>query len=216
LVAGIAHEIRNPLNSIRLSIQYIERRLGNNGVRAEDLRPVIEEVDRLSALLTNLLTFQRTRQPDLRDQPVMPVLQKCVSLVQPQADARNIEIRTETGPAELEARFDPEHLTQMLMNLLLNAIEAAGHNGTIDVRLEQHEAMARIQVHDSGPGLTEEQREHLFEAFYTTKADGTGLGLAVSRELATGMGGGLRYRNERPGATFEIEIPRSLCERQRY
>jgi signal transduction histidine kinase len=185
----------------------MERRLGNNGVRAEDLHPVIEEVDRLSALLTNLLTFQKTRQPDLRDVPVAPVVQKCVSLVQPQADARNIEIRTETGPSGLEARFDPEHLKQMLMNLLLNAIEAAGQNGTIDVRLKQDEAMTRIQVHDSGPGLTEEQKEHLFEAFYTTKADGTGLGLAVSRELATGMGGDLRYRNDRPGATFEIELP---------
>src|ERR1700683_1191756 len=207
LVAGIAHEIRNPLNSIRLSIQYMERRLGNNGVRAEDLHPVIEAVDRLSALLTNLLTSQKTRQPDLRDVPVAPVVQKCVSLVQPQADARNIEIRTETGPSGLEARFDPEHLKQMLMNLLLNAIEAAGQNGTIDVRLKQDEAMTRIQVHDSGPGLTEEQKEHLFEAFYTTKADCTGLGLAVSRELATGMGGDLRYRNDRPGATFEIELP---------
>jgi signal transduction histidine kinase len=206
LVAGIAHEIRNPLNSMRLSIQYLERRLPN-GVRAEDLRPVIEEVDRLSALLTNLLTFQKTRQPELRDLPVAPVVQKCVNLVQPQADAKNIEIRNDTGRPGLEARFDPEQLTQMLMNLLLNAIEAAGQNGTIDVRLEQRGAIARIEVHDSGPGLTEEQREHLFEAFYTTKASGTGLGLAVSRELATAMGGGLHYRNDRPGATFEIELP---------
>jgi signal transduction histidine kinase len=206
LVAAIAHEIRNPLNSIRLSIQYLERRLGGNGVRAEDLRPVIEEVDRLSALLTNLLTFQKTRQPELRDQPVAPVVQRCVNLVQPQADARNIEIRAEEGAPGLEAQFDAEQLTQMLMNLLLNAIEAAGQNGTIDVRVEQRGAMAHIEVHDSGPGLTQEQREHLFEAFYTTKANGTGLGLAVSRELAAGMGGSLHYRNDRPGATFEIEL----------
>ncbi len=118
-------------------------------------------------------------------------------------------MRADTGPSGLEARFDPEQLTQMLMNLLLNAIEAAGQNGTIEVRLEQHGAAARIEVHDSGPGLTEEQTEHLFEAFYTTKANGTGLGLAVSRELATGMGGGLHYRKDRPGATFEIELPGS-------
>ncbi len=126
LVAGIAHEIRNPLNSIRLSIQYMERRLGGNGLRAEDLRPVIEEVDRLSALLTNLLTFQKTRQPDLRDRPVAPVVQKCVDLVQPQAEARNIEMRADTGPSGLEARFDPEQLTQMLMNLLLNGPRPPG------------------------------------------------------------------------------------------
>ena len=207
LVAGIAHEIRNPLNSIRLSIQYLERRLGGNGVRAEDLRPVIQEVDRLSALLTNLLTFQKTRQPELRNRPLAPVVQKCVDLVQPQAAARNIEIRAETGPPGLEARFDSEHLTQMLINLLLNAIEAAGKNGTIDVRLAQRGAMVGVVVHDTGPGLTQEQSEHLFEAFYTTKANGTGLGLAVSRELAAGMGGGLRYRSDGLGATFEIELP---------
>jgi signal transduction histidine kinase len=214
LAAGIAHEIRNPLNSIRLSIQYLERRLGQHGARAEDFRPVIDEVDRLNSLLTNLLTFQKTPPPDLRDQPVAPILERCVNLIRPQAGARNIEILTESGALGVEARFDPEHLTQVLMNLLLNAIEAAGQNGTIEVRLEQHDATARIQVHDSGPGLTEEQNEHLFEAFYTTKPDGTGLGLAVSRELAAAMGGALRYRNDRPGATFEIELPR-VCQLQR-
>jgi signal transduction histidine kinase len=208
LVARMAHEIRNPLNSIRLAVEYVERRLGKNDVRAADLHSVLEEVDRLSSLLSNLLTFQKTRRPDLRDQPVAPVLEKCVSLIQPQADARNVKIRARTGVAGLQTRFDREHLTQMLMNLLLNAIEAAGQGGSIDVRLEQDEEVARIQVQDSGPGLTAEQKEHLFEAFYSTKAGGTGLGLAVSRELAEGMGASLRYRSDGPGATFEIELRR--------
>lgn len=215
LVAGMAHEIRNPLNSIRLAVEYVERRLGKNDVRAADLHSVLEEVDRLSSLLSNLLTFQKTRRPDLRDQFVAPVLEKCVSLIQPQATARNVKIRAKTGMADLETRFDREHLTQMLMNLLLNAIEAAGQGGSIDVRLEQDKELARIQVQDSGPGLTEEQKEHLFEAFYSTKAGGTGLGLAVSRELAEGMGASLRYRSDGPGATFEIELRRiGVCQRQ--
>ena len=93
------------------------------------------------------------------------------------------------------------------MNLLLNATQAAGENGAIEVRLEERNEGVCIQVHDSGPGLTEEQTEHLFEAFYTTKPDGTGLGLAVSRELVTGMGGALHCRNGSSGATFEIELP---------
>jgi signal transduction histidine kinase len=212
LVAGIAHEIRNPLNSIRLSIQYLERRLGIHGIRAEDLHPVIEEVDRLSSLLTNLLTFQKPRQPALQDRTVWPVLERCVSLVQPQANARNIGIHLETAQPRLQARFDAEQLTQVLMNLLLNAVEAAGQNGSVAVAIEERLDVVGIQVRDSGPGLSGEQKEHLFEAFYTTKAGGTGLGLAVSRELAAGMGGALRYRDDRAGATFEIELPRScLC-----
>jgi signal transduction histidine kinase len=206
LVAGIAHEIRNPLNSIRLSIEFLERRLGKQQVRAEDLHPIVEEVDRLNTLLTNLLSFQKTRQPELRNQPVTPLIKSCVSLVQAQANSRNIEIQTVTPEPGLEARCDPQQLTQVLMNLLLNAMEATGKDGGIDVRVEQRGEMVDIEVHDSGPGLSEEQREHLFEAFYTTRANGTGLGLAVSRELAIGMGGDLRYRNERAGATFVVEL----------
>jgi signal transduction histidine kinase len=222
LVAGIAHEIRNPLNSIRLSIQYLEQRLRANQVRPEDLGPVVEEVDRLNGLLTNLLTFQsvqpttaacvvraepRPREAILCDQPVAPVVERCIKLIQAQADARRIAVRTEMGPPDLEARFDTEHLTQVITNLMLNAVEAIGQDGTIDVRLEPRDGRVCIEVHDSGPGLTKEQREHLFEAFYTTKPEGTGLGLAVSRELAASMGAILRYANDRPGATFEIDLP---------
>lgn len=110
LVAGIAHEIRNPLNSIRLSIQYLERRLRDNQMRAEDLHPVIDEVDRLSSLLTNLLVFQKTREAILRDEPVEPVVRKCIALMQPQADSRAIEIRCESSAPDIEARFDLEQL----------------------------------------------------------------------------------------------------------
>jgi len=209
LVAGIAHEIRNPLNSIKLSIQYLERRILSKGLRAEDLHPVVEEVDRLSSLLTNLLTFQKTRQPALADRPVAPVLEQCLGLVRRQADVKNVSIRAENLGPEVEAHFDPEQLTQVLMNLLLNAVEAAGKDGTVKIRVAERDATIGIEVRDSGPGLSDEQKEHLFEAFYTTKEGGTGLGLAVSRELATGMGGTLHYRDNGRGATFEIELPRN-------
>src|SRR5439155_25987762 len=102
-------------------------------VRAEDLHPVVEEVDRLSSLLTSLLTFEKTREPAMRDEPVAPVLRRCIGLIQPQAVTRNIEIRAEMGHPDIEARFDPEQLTQVVMNLLVNAMEADGQNGTNDV-----------------------------------------------------------------------------------
>jgi two-component system sensor histidine kinase HydH len=207
LTAGIAHEIRNPLNSIRLATQYLEQRLRANQVQAADLRPVIEEVDRLSGLLTNLLTFQKTREPVLCDHAVAPVLEKCIRLVQPQADARKVTLKTEPGPPNVAARFDAEHLTQILTNLFLNALEAIGQEGTIESRVEPQADWVRILVRDSGPGLSKEQADHLFEAFYTSKAEGTGLGLAVSKELAEGMGASLRFEDGAPGATFVIDIP---------
>jgi signal transduction histidine kinase len=207
LTAGIAHEIRNPLNSIRLATQYLEQRLRANQVQAADLRPVIEEVDRLSGLLTNLLTFHKTREPVLCDHAVAPVLEKCIRLVQPQADARKVTLKTEPGPPNVAARFDAEHLTQILTNLFLNALEAIGQEGTIESRVEPQADWVRILVRDSGPGLSKEQADHLFEAFYTSKAEGTGLGLAVSKELAEGMGASLRFEDGAPGATFVIDIP---------
>lgn len=105
------------------------------------------------------------------------------------------------------------------MNLLLNALEAVGKNGTIDVRVKQRDGRVHICVHDSGAGLTEEQAEHVFEAFYTTKPEGTGLGLAVSRELVVNMGGALRFLNDgrldhKSGATFEVELPAARSKAQ--
>lgn len=207
LATGLAHEIRNPLNSIRLSIQYLERRMRDNQVRAEDLGPVIQEVDRLNSLLTNLLTFQRKREPAVRVGPVAPVVERCVRLIRPQAIARNTRVRVDLGAEGTEAAFDQEQLVQILTNLLLNAIEAVGQDGAVEVGIGRNDSRVSIRVHDTGPGLSEEQAEHLFEAFYTTKPEGTGLGLAVSHELAAGMGGALRYSNCAPGATFEIELP---------
>ena len=203
-VAGIAHEIRNPLNGIRLSMQLLEQRMRRGSVEPEQVQSVIAEVDRMDALLSDLLAFRDKKQAVLAEQNILPVIEKCVLLVQPQAGCARI--RVETEGADLRARIDGQRLTQAVMNLLLNALEA-DPQCDVRVRLCGSNRKVVIEVHDSGPGLSEEQGQHLFEAFYTTKPDGTGLGLAVSRELIAEMGGTLTYKNGSPGATFVIELP---------
>jgi signal transduction histidine kinase len=205
-VAGITHEIRNPLNGIRLSMQLLERRLQRGSVQSQDVARVISEVDRMDALLNDLLAFGEKKNVVLSDQDLVPIVRKCIQLVQPQEDKK---IRVEVKPegAELRARVDSQRLTQALMNLLLNAVEATPNSADIEVNMRQAAQTVTIEVHDSGPGLSEEQQRHLFEAFYTTKPDGTGLGLALSRELVGEMGGTLTYKNGSPGATFVIELP---------
>jgi signal transduction histidine kinase len=204
-VAGIAHEIRNPLNGIRLSMQLLEQRLKRGSVQPEDLGVVISEVDRMDALLNDLLAFKEKKPFVLGEQNLLPLIEKCVHLVQPQQGIG--KIRIEAGDPGLRASIDSQRLTQALMNLLLNAVEATQNHGDVKVNLYQTNQAVTIEVHDSGPGLDEEQRKHLFEAFYTTKPDGTGLGLAVSRELVEEMGGKLTYKNGSPGAKFIIELP---------
>jgi signal transduction histidine kinase len=206
IVAGIAHEIRNPLNSIRITIQVLERRLRKQAIAEESFRLVLAEVDRLDGLLQSLLVFRPEESGRLRRQPLRPVLERTMMLVKPHVRDRGILTELD-APSDIEAYVDGDHLHQAVMNLLLNAIDAAGPGGRVTIQVRENNSQVTISVRDSGPGLTGDQREHLFEAFYTTKAKGTGLGLAVTRTLLEQMGGGIQYIAGEAGAHFEILLP---------
>jgi signal transduction histidine kinase len=207
MAANIAHEIRNPLNGIRLTMQMLKQKLGKNEIRASDLELVIGEVDRLNALLGDLLAFREARKPNIEEQKLLPIIERCVELLQPQAQERKVTIRIQADNADAQAAVDAKHLTQVLTNLILNALAAVPIGGTIDLHLVRNGNGLSIDVHDTGPGVAPESREHLFEPFYTTRNEGSGLGLAVSRELVNSMGGALEYRDEGRGATFAIHLP---------
>lgn len=208
LAAGLAHEIRNPLNSIRLTVQLLERRLASNSIRSEDLKTVRNEVDRLSTLVNDLLDLQRSRQPRPEVQPVVPVLARCISLLERQAEMQNTRVCFEPPEEEIRALFDSQQLTQIVVNLLLNALEASPAGGAVHVRAFEEDGTARVEVQDEGPGLNGEQQEHLCEPFYTTKPSGTGLGLAVSRELIRSQGGNIFFAPSQAGACFVVELLR--------
>jgi signal transduction histidine kinase len=207
MAANIAHEIRNPLNSIRLTMQMLKHKLENNEIRTGDLDLVIGEVDRLNALLGDLLAFREARKPNLEQQNLLPIVERCVELLEPQAQERKIAICIHADDASAHASVDAKHLTQVLTNLILNALAAVPEGGTIDLHLVRNGTGFSIDVHDTGPGVAPESREHLFEPFYTTRNEGSGLGLAVSRELVNRMGGTLEYRDGGTGATFAIHLP---------
>ena len=209
LTAGFAHEIRNPLNSISLTVQLLERRLETNAIRREDLRTVRTEVDRLSVLLNDLLDLQRSRQPRPELRSIRPVLKHCVSLVEQQARMQNVIVHLDEASEDITGFFDSQQLTQTIVNLLLNALEASHNGGHVHMRALLKGGLAQVQVDDEGTGLGVEQQEHLFEPFYTTKPTGTGLGLAVSRELMRSQGGDLLYVASETGARFVVELPQS-------
>ncbi|MCW5981420.1 MAG: HAMP domain-containing histidine kinase [Bryobacteraceae bacterium] len=215
VVAGIAHEIRNPLNSIRLTVQMLARRLRGNEAAEESVPMVLAEVNRLDSLLKSLLVFGAGEPERPRRQPVRPILERTLALAKLQMRERSIEAELD-GPADLCACVNADHLQQAVMNLVLNAIDAAEPGGRVAVAFEQVDSRVRISVKDSGPGLTARQQEHLFEAFYTTKSSGAGLGLAVTRILLEKMGATIEYvpdadaHGDRPsaaGAHFRIELP---------
>jgi signal transduction histidine kinase len=206
VVAGIAHEIRNPLNSIRLTLEVLKRRLRKHNVGENEVALVTAETERLDKLLNSILVFGADEPGRLCRQPVLPVLARTMALVKPQVEDRGIATDVTASP-DLEATVDGDHLQQAMMNLLLNAIDAAGPGGHIHVSMQQNNGHVEIDVKDSGPGLTKEQQERLFEAFYTTKTSGTGMGLAITRTLLEKMGATIQYVASGPGAHFRILLP---------
>jgi signal transduction histidine kinase len=206
VVAGIAHEIRNPLNSIRLTARVLARRLHQEPGAAEPISLIIAEIDRLDSLLKSLLVFRAHETSKARLQPVEPILSRTIALVKPHAEDSGVTIALQSLP-ECTAWVDGDYLQQALINLLLNAIDASGSHGSVEITVTRTHSALAVGIEDSGPGLTPEQQDRVFEAFYTTKPGGTGLGLAVTKALLEKMGATIRSDNGSRGARFEVLLP---------
>lgn len=206
VVAGIAHEVRNPLNSIRLTIRVLARRLQGKPEAKEPIELITREIDRLDSLVKSLLVFRDEERPRLRRQRLWPVIERTLALVKPHAAEQGVEIEAD-GTRDCEALVDADFLQQALMNLLLNAADASGKGGRVRLSLTNGDSGTEIRVEDSGPGLSPEELDLVFEAFYTTKPGGTGLGLAVTRTLIEKMGGMIEYAGGATGGCFRVTLP---------
>lgn len=206
VVAGIAHEIKNPLNSLRLTTRLLARRLGGEPAVQEPAALITGEIDRLDTMLQSLLVFREDGAGRSKQQALQPIVERTLALVRPHARDRRVDLEVETPP-ECTAFVDGDYLQQALMNVLLNAIDFSGANGRVALTVAARERRLEIRVEDSGPGLSEEQQERVFEAFYTTKPGGTGLGLAVTRTLLEKMGGTIQASRGSRGAMFTLSLP---------
>jgi signal transduction histidine kinase len=207
VVAGVAHEIRNPLNSIRLTLELLRRRVLRGAVQRNEVEAALEEVDHLDHILARLLAFGRPGLEDRRVQDVRPLLERAVKMVQEQSQRSNVPIALEGGGEPLEADVDGLQVEQVLLNLLLNAIESSPGGRGVRVEAGRGEGVVRITVSDEGPGIPESFREHVFDPFFTTKESGSGLGLSVSREVVSHHSGELTFETNGRGTTFVLRLP---------
>lgn len=210
LSAGLAHEIRNPLASIEGAAAVLLREPPSEERRIEFLQIIQKECRRLNRLLTNFLDFAKPREPEFMTIQVEQILDSVIALAEHAIRRNRITFRKEVAGDLKELECDSEQLTQILLNLTINAIQAMPRGGEIVLSARRQDGNAVIEVQDQGTGISEKDLEKIFDPFFTTKETGTGLGLPVAHQIAARQGGVLTAaRNTDKGMTFSLEIPLS-------
>jgi two-component system sensor histidine kinase HydH len=207
LIAGVAHEVRNPLAGIRGITQLWRRGLGLGN---EGFDHLINEVDRLEGIVSRLLQFSRADAQDLTPGDLNLVAAEAARLAEDRAREQEIRVELDLEPDLPPIQMAPPALVQVLRNLTTNALQVMPRGGVLRLatRLDPARGTVVASVADDGPGLSDEVLSHLFEPFFTTKAEGTGLGLAIAREIALAHRGDLRAQNRAGGgAVFILTLP---------
>ena len=209
LLAGVAHEVRNPLAGIRSTVQLWQR-LPDQAQTPASLDAVLHAVDRLNALVGRLLYFARSGWDEPRPIDLNAVVRETVELVRAQAEGQGVHLETDLADDMPHLAGSPQALQQVVLNLATNALQAMPHGGRLafHTRSLNDPRRAELRVADSGPGVSAEARPHLFEPFYTTRPEGTGLGLALCREIVRQHRGDIDLEDgEAPGAVFRVWLP---------
>ncbi len=211
VVAGVAHEVRNPMASIKLRVDLARQTVlaprADLGSIAADLSEVSDEVARLDRLVVDLLTVSGRRVGPKREVDLGELLAQRAAAAGALAGERGVRVET-SGSGR--ASVDVDGLTRALDNLLRNAVEASPAGAEVRAEVRTDGTHATFRVADAGPGVPPERVGELFEPFFTTKAEGTGLGLALARAVAEAHGGSLKYRREGAATVFELTVPREV------
>ncbi|NJL18310.1 MAG: GAF domain-containing protein [Nitrospira sp.] len=219
IAGGFAHEIRNPLTSIKTFIQLAPERKDDSRFIEEFSHIVLDDVNRIERLVQELHDYARYMEPKLTDEDLNEIVSSCAYFIQAQADRRGIKIEKELASELPRGMLDRQQIKQVMLNLLLNAMDAIGENsGTIRVRTHQlrkanGQEWAHIEIEDTGHGIPSEHLDHIFDPFFTTKHasafnEGTGLGLTIAHQIIQEHRGNIQVQStEGVGTTLHIQLP---------
>ncbi len=205
MAAGIAHEIRNPLGTLRGFAQYFSRSENPDEKAHEYADLMIGEVDRLNRTVSALLQFSRPREAEISPVNFDELLQRTIVFLQPDADNQQVRLRLSLANPDLVWPADGDLLQQVLLNLLQNSLAATPEGGEIEVGAEQHGDFLHLWVADTGSGLSAEDQAKMFDPFFTTRKDGTGLGLAMVQQIAEQHSGRITVETQ-PGQGTRITL----------
>lgn len=217
MAASLAHEIRNPLGAIKGLTQLAQEDLSPDDPAQARLHTVVSETERLESLVSNLLDFARPKEPQRSDFDVVDLLSDVKNMLQPRLETSGIELKLETDSGSMSVRSDPAGLRQVLLNVILNAVDASPRGGSVILKAVREGSgdSLFLQIDDAGPGLGGRNPDEFFQPFVTDKVRGTGLGLAISRQIIERLGGSIALGdNPQGGARCFIRLPAEKKERQ--
>jgi len=207
LSAGMAHEIRNPLNSISLFAQILKPVMAEDAEKASYIDKILKEVDRIDDILVKLLAASKRPRFELQNLSLGEVIQNCLSSFQEQLTSQEIEVKLDLRPSS-PILADPAELEQVFNNLFANAIYEMPQGGTLSVSLQQDNTHLDITVSDTGGGISPEHINMIFDPFFTTKKKGTGFGLSVVLRIIKTYNGHISVdTQEGQGSVFNIRLP---------
>jgi len=215
LLARLAHEIRNPLSSLDIHVQLLEEDLADATPRLKEktasrLEIIHGELHRLENIVQHFLSLAGPSALDLQPVAIPRVLHHVCELLRPEAAARGVAIVMNLSEPLPPLTADPGQLTQALLNLMINAIQAVEGDGRVEIsaRAEAGNERLAIEIRDTGPGIPAEKQSAIFEPFFTTKADGSGLGLWIVQQIVIAHGGTVLAANAPDhGAVFTVHLP---------
>ena len=208
LATGLAHEIRNPLAGIAGVIEIVGRDLPATSPARAVVKDVRLEITRISRTLTDLLETARPRRPEVRRSNLNTTVEHAVMLARQQVLSRPIKIELQQAPDLPEVEHDSDQVHQVLLNLLLNAVQAMEGPGTVHVEIGSRDGFASVAVSDTGRGISAQNLPNIFRPFYTTKGNGTGLGLSLARRIVEDHHGRIEVNSAvGKGSKFEVLLP---------
>jgi len=213
--AGIAHELRNPLTAIRSTIQYLASDFAEDTDQKRLANDILGEVDRLNNIVGNLLSLAQPAESNPEEINIPQEIERCLNFIEAKAKSQNVKLQTDFENNLPKLTFDPAELRQLLLNVVMNALQAMPKGGTLSIKIRQLTEggpnytsgfnRLLIQVEDEGAGIVSDLHDKVFEPFFTTKPGGTGLGLAICNSIVKRYNGEIWVKKAKSGGT-EVNI----------
>ena len=209
--AGLAHEVRNPLNAAKLQLELLERRIRRQSEDPKVVEPIglaNVEIQRLTELLNEFLSFAKPSDINREEHDVVAISRHVLELERPFADRHGTELVLQNPTETAVSSVDPGKLHQVIQNLVRNAIEAAGANGHVQVGVAIESGVLHVRVTDDGPGIPDDVRQRIYEPFFSTKEAGTGMGMSIVHNFVAMHGGTIQIDTGPSGTTIDVVLPR--------